>query len=308
MNQHRLAILGAAGIGMAHLHAALKLGCPAGAILSRSAASGAATQAQIKAVTGVDVAVYTSLVDLIADFRPSAVIIATPAERHLADMRLLAAHSIPFICEKPLIAINELTVADAEAELLNLASVIPAASFLNVSNSYFVRYLAPLPATPRQVAFHFYSNGPYRYQDIAWDMLPHGLSILQALGISGEISHLQQQIDCESYQSWFEVADTQVQFVFKESATLSKYLAIAVDGQRWERVQEGFRETYRVYLANPNTGKMAVPDPFVSCVADFLQGLSVPAAANANTETVCARPIDNMRYVLEYAKTAGLLQ
>jgi len=120
-------------------------------------------------------------------------------------------------------------------------------------------------------SFQFRTKGAYRSKDIAFDLLPHGLSLLQRLLGPGEISQFTEETTLNTYRSRFHYERCSVDFDFQQGADISKAFVLEVNGRSFTRIQETSGGAYRIFLYDNETEERTeVGDPFHTYIAGFL--------------------------------------
>jgi len=300
----RLAILGASGIGDVHARVIHHLGGKVVAILGRTEESTATTSDRLDQRFGFRPHPHTCLDNLLSEQPLDGVVVSTPPQYHADQLLTLGRLKIPVFCEKPLFdaAGSSHEAAWRTLDSLKRHGAMPA--FLGISNSYFASGI-PFRGSKniQRLAFSFHTNGPHRNAAIAWDLLPHGFSILHALGINGPITNARHQVAPYRFQADFLMGGADVSFDFCQGPDIGKHFCITINGdQIFERVQQGQGQTYRVFLRNAKGELLKIEDPFVSAMRDFFHYMN-----GRKMNSPCQKAEANMRQVLLFAGCVGLL-
>jgi hypothetical protein len=105
--------------------------------------------------------------------------------------------------------------------------------------------------------------------------MPHGFSVLLSLIGKHEIDDFLFKVNKNHFQCQFTYAGIAVEFDFRENPDGPKYLSFYFDAKHFQRVQEGYGKTYKVYIENTNAKeKVEVDDPFTVYISDFLNQCS----------------------------------
>ncbi|HIE72122.1 MAG TPA: Gfo/Idh/MocA family oxidoreductase [Planctomycetes bacterium] len=259
----RLAVLGPSGIGRIHIRLLHELGAEVTAVLSSSRESAERTASELNLTPHWDL-------DSLLTEDLDAITICTPPARHFEEIVAAFDRDLAVFCEKPLCDAKHVN-----ERLAQLAAHPNRRLFINTSNPVLVDAVAdqlPNPQAAKRFAFRFYTPGHYQGQDIAMDLLPHGLSVL--LRIFGErpLSDFAWQPTDQACPCQFHYGDCAVEFDFREDPAGPRHLSFSLDEKNFERVQEGQGVTYRVYMRSSQTGeRWDSPDPFRVYLSRFLE-------------------------------------
>lgn len=265
-------IFGASGIGFVHARVFQSLGANVTAILGTTkdsaaeSASALLTQQQIAAIPFSDI-------DLILEQPLDAVSICSPPSLHYQQLHACFDRHLPVLCEKPLLWSNDggLKIAD---QLHSLKTHPNRQLFLNISNTVFIDSIQTRVHNPRIVSrffFQFVTHGKYRGRDILVDLLPHGLSLIHRLFGARPIHDAKSEILNNKAALRFQYGNCDVLFSFEQDQRKAKRFYFEVDDQRYERIQTGFGNRYRVHLKDlgDNTN-IEIEDPFRICIKNFI--------------------------------------
>ena len=269
----RVAILGARGIGKIHSRIFHDLGASVCAVLGSSDESAALATQDLAESFGIEAKPFSSLGQLLQE-PLDAVSICTPANLHFEQIvAALDARAVVF-CEKPLFWEDNLSLEKVESNLDILERHPNRKLFVNTSNTIFTDIVRDKLGELKQVksfTFKFYTQGQYRGNNIAVDLLPHGISLLLRLFGLRDITNYSSEISEYSYQASFMYgSQCRVNFDFREEPNVEKALTFSVDGHEFCRFQEGRGAAYHVSLFDTQTGwKHCTNDPFKIAISDF---------------------------------------
>jgi len=164
---------------------------------------------------------------------------------------LLLPTNIPILCEKPLLPNKTDTGGDAYRRLTSFgASTHPYPFIFNASNHHFMDAIE-WRHEKEDFFFRFHTNGPHRGADILMDLMPHCVSFLQSLWGKAPVKPGKISITENSATGDFQYADHTVHFDFCEGPATAKALAFGFEQEFYQRIQEGFGDTYKVYMEGP---------------------------------------------------------
>lgn len=223
---------------------------------------------------GIAVDPFSKLDKLIAASAPDAIIISTPPHLHFQQIITAFDHNIPVLCEKPLFWHPAILPAEIEQKLAILDQHANRKIMVNTCNASFIDPILPLIDRSEDIAsfaLRFQTNGPHTGRQIAADLLPHGLSLLiKLLGVM-EIKTPNEFVAEQRWRCKFTYGCCNVEFDFQESPAISKAFLFSIDGRQFERIQEGFAESYRVFLVDSlSHDKIELEDPFKIYVSRFI--------------------------------------
>ncbi|AMN39537.1 Gfo/Idh/MocA family oxidoreductase [Rhodoplanes sp. Z2-YC6860] len=265
------AVVGAAGIGAAHMRELAAGGCDALLVAGRSSASAAATAGRLSDQLGRPVQAVNGLPDLLerdVDF----ISICTPTELHVEHCRQLLPTGAFILVEKPFFwvdrasqsAVRKITDELFEAAGGRLAVNHPTGLLADA----YAQAAGPLPPL-RDFSFRYRTRGRYRGRMIAVDLLPHALSALLTLAeASNSPIDLPVQISRrEEDNAWhfeFTAGQTRCRFELEQDSTQpGSTLSFVVNGQQVDREQEAVGNSFRVYLAFSGK-RIEVPNPMAA--------------------------------------------
>ena len=144
---------------------------------------------------------------------------------------------------------------------------------LNLNNSKIISKIDSLPKRNEinDFKFKFHTNGNNKYEHILIDLLPHALSILTELVGLDIINNLKKNVKENTVSIDFKYGKTLVNFHFSQSSNIEKKMIIKVNKNMYKRVQEGFGETYKLYMLDEtNNQKYLIEDTLKSSIKKFI--------------------------------------
>ena len=271
----RVAILGARGIGKIHARTFHKLGAEVCSILSSTESTGTETAQELKSLFNINAKPFTDLNQLLKISSPDAVSICTPTELHFGQILEIFKKGGPVFCEKPLFWNSELSYEEFSRKLNILSNHPNRALFVNTSNASYINSINKrLPKSDLINFFDlkFHTHGPLRNKDIAYDLLPHGLSMLIELFGKREITQFNKQVSENNYKCNFYYGKCLVEFDFIESNDVEKKLLFTVNNTSYLRIQKGNLSEYKVFIKDCRLGDIIpVVDPFEVYISRFLE-------------------------------------
>jgi hypothetical protein len=267
-------VLGASGIGAVHVRNFLSIGVKIVSILSSSKKTGIETSRRINKLYGIDIDYFTDLNELINNSMPDAISICTPADLHYEQLCMLIKKGIPVFCEKPLFWNKDISLDELNRKLDYLSRYENKTLFVNTSNIYFIDSIQnklPRKELIKNFIFRFYTNGIFRKTDIAYDLLPHGLSVLVKILGKKSLTEIQRNVSNNNYKCSFKYGSCFVEFDFSQSDSISKELSFDINERKYIRVQKGDYEKYEVFLKDINADKLIkTEDPFLCHMKKFI--------------------------------------
>ena len=211
---------------------------------------------------------------LIDESKPNAISICTPADLHYEQLCMIIKKGIPIFCEKPLFWNKNISLDELNRKIDFLSSYENKTVFVNTSNTYFIESIQselPKKELIKKFIFRFHTNGKFRGEDIAYDLLPHSLSILIKILGKNILTKIEKNISHNNYQCSFKYGNCFVKFDFSESASILKELSFHINEKSYMRVQKGGYEKYQVFLKDVNSNKLIkTEDPFMCHMKKFI--------------------------------------
>ena len=270
----RVAICGARGIGGVHARIFNALGARVCGVAGTTESSAKDAAGMLKDSFGIEAKPYCGLEALLNEASPDAVSLCTPAQYHFKQILAVLDRDIPVFCEKPFFWHKEITRDEIEENLTRIESHPMRRLFINTCNvSFLDRVIKEIDGERdiKSFSFRFYTQGRHLREAIGLDLLPHGLSfVLRLIGVK-TIQDLAKKVSEHNYSCSFSYGGCKVEFDFQELPGGPKELEFSINGDKFTRIQEGFADTYRVYLKDARTGqKIEAYDPFSVYIKRFL--------------------------------------
>ena len=298
-NPIRLAILGAGKIGKIQAQVFHRLGIRLCAVLCSSDKTAKKAAKNIENTLGVLVQPFSKLDKLFQIASPDAITICTPPHLHFEHTIAAFDRALPVFCEKPLFWNSTITRKGVETRLNCLASHPHRQLFVNTSNAYLidaVRHRLPAADSIYFFNIQFHTLGHYRGNEIALDLLPHGLSMLITLLGQKEITQFQSRFTQTTYQCSFNYGDCLVKFNFQEQVHGDKKLLFVVNDQNFLRIQKGADATFRVFLKDCELGaNIEIQNPLQNYIMRFTDYCQ--ASINSRNGDAFAEASANMRLI-----------
>jgi len=263
-------IVGAAGIGRHHARIFSSLGINISAILGSSQSTAELTASRLKKDYNIATEAFSKLDDLTDFVDIKSVSICSPTELHLDHLHFFVDRNIPIFCEKPLFW-NWGFCRNTALDALNALTKNPNKMiFTNSSSEYYVNFLN-LPAKINSFSFNFFTRGNHCFQDIAVDLMPHGLSMLYALlGDQKVTQYTEVKVAKNLYSSRFKFGSCIVNFNFKENE-LEREFSFSINEKKYHRLQSVVNGVYKVQMIDSNSGDIfKLADPFSSAINEFV--------------------------------------
>ena len=272
----QVAVLGYNGMGKNHIQVLNKLGVNICGILTSSFSSGKSALEEIKDEFDIETKAYTNLSDLIDENNPQAIHICTPDKIHFLNILKAFDESIPVFCEKPLFWNQSISKKEVSENLSVISRHPNRKIFLNTSNSALIGQIKnQLPDIPdiRTFDFEFNTNGKNRFNNIASDLMPHGLAMLQEIaGTSFKANDFSSQIEEKKYACNFKYKNISVSFRFCQDQHIQKKLEFSINNIRFKRLQSIKNQNYTVSIKDFESNEIfEVNNPLEVFINEFLQ-------------------------------------
>ena len=178
----KIAILGASGIGNVHARIFNELNVEVDSILGSSISSSSYTARFLKRTLGVNPKPFSDIKQLM-NLPLDGISICTPPHLHYKQILLSFDLNLPVFCEKPLFWERNCDYKTSIQKLNKLKNHCNRHLVLNTSNSLFIEYIMTELFHENHISyflFKFHTKGNNIDLDIAVDLLPHGMALLQA--------------------------------------------------------------------------------------------------------------------------------
>ena len=270
------AILGARGIGFFHARIFQQLGCQVSAVLGSSKLSAEKASSDLNKVYGINAKPFFILDDLILETKPDIISICTPPKFHLEQLIAALNCGISVFCEKPIFWHKGISYNEVINGVKRINSFSDSTFHVNTSNASFIEIIKdriPAKNSIKSFSLEFNTKGEYKYEEIACDLLPHGISILLELFGLQEITHLNHKFLKNSYYCEFKYGRYSIKFKFLVGKKVRKKLLFSINSHQFLRFQENVGLTnYRVGLTDLKYNDLIrVEDPFEIYIKRFLE-------------------------------------
>jgi hypothetical protein len=275
--QHlRIAVLGYNGIGKHHIQVLNKLGAKICGILTSSNASGIEAVRKIKDRFGIETKSYTDLSELIKICNPDAIHICTPDKNHFSNILEAFENNIPVFCEKPLFWNESINQEEVYTKISTIKNHPNRKIFMNTSNSSIIYQTKARQYEIEKIksfTLEFSTNGNKKFQNIASDLLPHGLSMLQEVaGTSLEAKDFSAEYNENKYFCRFIYKNINVSFKFSECPHSEKVMIFTINSKRYQRIQSIKNQQIIVSILDHDTeGTFPIENPLEVFIRDFLE-------------------------------------
>jgi len=279
----KIAILGASGIGKVHARIFSELNVEIDSILGSTIKSATNTAKILEKTLGINPKPFSDINELIN--QPlDGISICTPPNLHYHQILLSLDSNLPVFCEKPLFWGGIDDYEEGIRKLIKLKNHSNQHLFLNTSNNLFIKYIMSELFYEKDISyflFKFYTKGKNFNLDIAVDLLPHGIALIQS--IFGEYEP--SKLFIESYRNRFRCKflynGCDVEFDFKEYPECEKLFVLQINDRIFNRVQRGTGKEYKVYINDENNKKLfLVPDPFRVYISEFVESCKLNNSKN----------------------------
>jgi hypothetical protein len=269
-----IAILGANGIGRVHARIFHSLGIKIKAITCSSKNSASQAEKFLLDSYGIRTKAFSNINDAIAE-PMDAVSICTPPHLHYEHILAAFNKRLPVFCEKPLFWDPSCNMQNVKSRLEILQNHPHRQLFVNTSNTVLLHAIGnqlPKPNSVNEFSFIFHTQGPFNYQNIAIDLLPHGFSILLKYFGEKKIKSFNAKATLNNFYCNFLYGHCKVKFDFQEKPNGIKRLAFGFNDDLFERRQEGIDITYKVYMQELKSGnRFYSDDPFKTYIEKFIK-------------------------------------
>jgi len=179
-------------------------------------------------------------------------IISSSESSHLQALQHLLKTNIPILCEKPLIApFDKGDKKNSDTSLTEWAALSERPFVFNASNHHLMNVIK-WQDTQEDFYFRFHTNGPHQGTSILSDLLPHCISFLQVLwGLKCAVRFPDILVEKHHVAGQFHYGSQMVHFDFEEGPQVTKDLSFGFSNAFYTRVQEGFQDSYKVFIKGP---------------------------------------------------------
>lgn len=277
----RCAVIGARGVGAAHVRELVDAQSDSVTIIGRSEKSAHETAVSLTESLGFSLDFATSLESL-KNLGINFASVCSPTPSHLRHCMSLLEMGCFVLVEKPLFWETGLGKADIEATCDRLLDSSGGRLAVNHSMPYLVKSFIDAAGPMEPIAaldFRYYTRGKARREEIAIDLLPHAISFMLAFlqpeeAAALRISNAESQISETKYQCRFRAGSIICSFDFDQSTERqNSELSFSIDGVKATRAQEFDGTRYRVFLDVSGEGnqRYAVKNPMSQSISDAIQ-------------------------------------
>jgi hypothetical protein len=303
-NPIKIGIIGAGKIGINHARIFHTLGVNVNSIMCSTSKSANRAKRLLKTDYGISPFAFSNI-DEILTSDIDAVSICTPPEFHYEHIISSFEKGLPVFCEKPIFWDNNCTAEYVTNKLNKIKNHPNRMIFTNTSNSELfkvVRKNLPNPEQINSFVFSFHTNGNYEKDDIAFDLMPHGFSVLLSCFGKKKIKSFTWESKNNNFQCDFIFGECHVKFDFLEHVNAQKKFVIKVNNRTYERIQKGHGKSYKVFMRDVNNGEeFLLDDPFKIFIKIFLDQINEPnrfdnfeiSSTNLELMTFCLNKIKN---------------
>ena len=272
----RIAVLGFGGIGKHHVQVLNKLGAQICGVLTSSSKSAKNAASEINDIYGLNIAPYADLNKLITKSNPHAIHICTPDKYHFSSMVQAFEYNLPVFCEKPLFWNESICQEEVNKKLSIIENHPNRKIFMNTCNSSIIHQIkANIGSAQKITAFDlkFSTNGNKRFHNIATDLMPHGLSMLQELaGTSSKVKEFLANIGENKYFCRFKYNNINVSFEFSESLNSDKEMIFSINNKKYQRIQRVKNQKIYVSVIDLDTKEIFnIVNPLEVFIKNFLR-------------------------------------
>ena len=269
-----IAILGANGIGRVHARIFHSLGIDIKVITCSSDKSASQAAKFLLDSYGIRTKAFSNINEAISE-PIDAVSICTPSHLHYENILAAFDKKLPVFCEKPLFWEPICDYDKGIRKLNKLKNHSNRNLFLNTSNSLLIKYIMSELFYENNISyflFKFYTKGNNINFDIAVDLLPHGMAIIQSVFGEHELSKFLYDSDKNRFRCKFQYNGCDVEFDFKEYPECEKLFVLQINDRIFKRVQSGTGKEYKVYINDEQNNRVVrVPDPFEVYISEFIR-------------------------------------
>ena len=248
-----------------------------------SESSGKNTVKELKELFGINAKSFTNLENLLSISRPDALSVCTPMDMHFDHILQSLDANIPVFCEKPLFWNKGLTFGEFKEKIKVISQHPNRQLFMNSSSAAYINFVQKYLADSTKLktfTFQFHTNGPKRNEDIAEDLLPHGLSMVLELLGDNQITNFDHKISKNSYSCNFNFGESYIEFNFMEDGDLEKKFLFTINDKKFLRIQEGSITSYKAFLKNLDSEEVfEIPDPFELSISRFIEFCKKPISS-----------------------------
>lgn len=286
-------MVGPSGIGRIHAREFNRAGVPVTAVLASTPERSRDAAKSLTDEFGVPVEAFGSLEEISAVDTDIAVI-CSPPEKHLEAIDAFLEADKYVLCEKPLFWRDGLSTGEVAAVCRRLAARADGRLVVNTNNTWFPEAWFERFGKPEKIeefGFRFYTNGPFRADEIGVDLLPHALSVLLEIE-AGErsdpvLAGIEKTVCDDSFACSFDYNGIRCSVDLRQDPDRARVFGFSVNNTSVERIQRIAGGEYNVFLAPAGRTEDAlqVADPFEISIRRFVDGVAARQRFDAEMAT-----------------------
>tara|TARA_Y100000034_G_scaffold133699_1_gene199922 strand:- start:1850 stop:2758 length:909 start_codon:yes stop_codon:yes gene_type:complete len=273
MNELKVAVFGASGIGKYHVRELINSGCEVVAFLGSSKESSEKTSKMLKESFNVDITPYYELEDLLNKEKINAVSICTPPRLHEQQVRRALNENLHVLCEKPFVLSSEYENYPIAKELVYLAKTKNKVLSVNTQWVSGLEYLKDFNFKEIN-SFSMYMEPGLKGLDLLTEGIPHMNSMLIRLLGQGEIKKISFPVkEDEEIKLKFdykhEKGICKVDYNLKFKVDRPRRLEFSINNHKFVRE---IGENYQQKLIN-NNKEIKIKDPLEISINKFVKAI-----------------------------------
>tara|TARA_X000001036_G_scaffold433029_1_gene469915 strand:- start:1553 stop:2476 length:924 start_codon:yes stop_codon:yes gene_type:complete len=264
-------IIGASGIGLVHARIYNEIGIDLVAILSSSKSRAIKISSELNTNLNLNVKPFYIINDFLKENLDLISICSSP-KLHYNHIISSLNCNLPIFCEKPFLDISKLSSKQIFSQLKKIKNHKNRFIYVNTCNTVFADSILNYKNNKdfKKIRFEFFTNGPYQYEHIGYDLLPHAFSIITHLLKESEIENFCFDITKNKFKCNFSYGSTIVDFDLREDINGPKHMLFNFDENEYIREQSGKGKSYSVSLIHSNLNRRIIcEDPFKVYIKNF---------------------------------------
>ncbi len=278
MKKIRIAIIGGGRIGINHARIFNNLNTEIASIVCQTKYSASKVKSSLKTNFGIHTEAFSNLDEALKN-SIDAVSICTPPQFHFDQIISAFDLKLPVFCEKPLFWDNPFSLRKTSKKLKLLENHSFRNIYVNTSNVELLKSIGKdLPPIDqvKSFTFSFYTRGVHTFENIAVDLLPHGLSLIIDYFGDKTISNFKWELSRRKFSCNFNYGNILVKFKFHEKHNAEKLFSLKINNLFFKRFQKGEGDSYCVFMKNINEGSIfPCEDPFVTYIKKFIANCQI---------------------------------
>lgn len=277
-----LLIIGSSGIGRIHIREFISLGVKEVFILNKNSTL-KEEDLLSKQYPNIKFKGLSSLSE-VEKLNIDAVSICTIKEEHYNYLKYFLESPKMIVLEKPFFWFNSYK---DNLKAINELEQINKKLYVNTCNSYFLEYYLKKKEVKRIDSFEFYFNthGGFQRENIAIDLLPHGLSMLLKISKSRNIKNIKKDINNKVCSFQFDLDDISCNLILSQDEKIEKKLYFKINEEKITRVQKVIDNKYNVFLED-SSDTYKVEDPFYVSTKSFIEDFLEESDSFCNDESL----------------------